>query len=125
MENLEAKSLRIGNLVRYSDKNETPSPIVIQVGIQDLILISESVKGCNYEPIPLTEEWLLKCGFESDTIFGFNIKYKKGNFELWYSKQKNIFLVENLKIIKCEPKYLHQLQNLYFALTSTELIIKL
>lgn len=121
MEILEAKSLRIGNLLKRLDDS------IFEVSSEDISIISNWT-GNEFglpKPIALTEEWLLKCGFESDTIFGFNIKYKKGNFELWYSKQKNIFLVENLKIIKCEPKYLHQLQNLYFALTGTELIIKL
>jgi len=71
------------------------------------------------EPIPLTEEWLLKFGFESNP---YEDRYEKGEIyvecnktkgftELWLSGFPHI-------------KHVHQLQNLYFALTGEELIIK-
>ena len=81
-----------------------------------------------YTPIPLNEEWLLK--------FGFNIKER-----IWFSKKTNIawirfevsikdkrcILFNTKKFEFCDilfPKYVHQLQNLYFALTGEELAIK-
>lgn len=70
--------------------------------------------------IPLTEEWLLKFGFKifpwgwvkkSTTDIGLRISHPHFHFERDG---------ENLQQIK----YVHQLQNLYFALTGEELAIK-
>lgn len=73
-------------------------------------------------PIPLTEEWLLKFGFNllgntiSHACFGDNpithdymIKLIKTDKEWFYKNSYH------------EIKYVHQLQNLYFALTGEEL----
>ena len=70
-------------------------------------------------PIPLTEEWLLKFGFEwkiqhqgfHNGAFKIEEEYKKG-----YR-----FYIGNEKI---SIQYVHQLQNLYHALTGKELEIK-
>ena len=73
-----------------------------------------------FKPIPLTEQWLKDFGFtingcwcsnklvlESDkTLMGFK--------RYWFNSNK---LREKIRI-----KYVHQLQNLYFALTGKELI---
>lgn len=67
-------------------------------------------------PIPLTEEWLLRFGFE---------KKSSDVFELYeYAIERNYDSVDFIfegKIIRV-IKYVHQLQNLYFALTGEELI---
>jgi len=69
-------------------------------------------------PIPLTEEILLKCGYEINFI----------DFKHFY-KLHNLYLDSNFQpidtFITYEIKYLHQLQNLYFALTNQELNIEL
>lgn len=76
-------------------------------------------------PIELTEEWLLKFGFKSyDTPFGKLFEFissgytwiidNKGNLHLDYSEY------ENIANVQC----VHQLQNLYFALTGKELEVK-
>ena len=75
-----------------------------------------------YEGIPLTEKWLLKFGLT---------KTNGGNFSCEdicvYDNLENINIsLENGDIgveLRC-PKYVHQLQNLYFALTGEELEIK-
>ena len=74
---------------------------------------------CNQlEPIPLTPEILEKCGFE---------KLNSGNRRF----NKIVLMCESvsnylLKDIPLTPiRYLHQLQNLYFALTGEELEVKL
>ena len=79
-----------------------------------------------FEPIPLTEEWLLKFGFDHHYDLGkrkfMNIKTltietnSSENFPVYYTTQK---------IIICYIKYVHQLQNLYFALTGEELILNI
>ena len=75
-------------------------------------------------PIKLTEEILLKCGFEKNnridfgelkpcfTIFSFSLMIRHNSYYVdWIGGNTEI-------------KYLHELQNLYFALTKKELIIK-
>lgn len=72
------------------------------------------------KPIKLTEEWLIKFGF-----------MPKGGY---YNKEAyNIEIINEFEFIyfsiidsdyDFEIKYVHQLQNLYFALTGNELINK-
>lgn len=88
----------------------------------------EGVPLKEFDPIPLTEEWLKK--------FGFWEKYKSSS-NRWYKraeslnagcelhdcedentgKLKGVFLHD----FSIEIMYVHQLQNLYFALTEEEL----
>ena len=64
------------------------------------------------EPIPLTEEWLLKFGFKKNSEF-----YENGKVIL--IEENNSF---HLAFLNCSSiKYVHQLQNLYFALCGEEL----
>lgn len=77
--------------------------------------------------IPLTEEWLLKFGFDYSEYIGksssFFFKYVGGselhinplNGVVWIERDDNVF--NNPALIE----YVHQLQNLYYALTGTEL----
>ena len=81
-------------------------------------------------PIPLTEDWLLRAGFGKQTVNGFNI------FHI-YVLMTDFYLRESFKVgyywgavINGRPyeltdainyEYVHQLQNLYFALTGDEL----
>ena len=76
-----------------------------------------------YKPIPLTEEWLLK--------FGFELKY--GCF-LLSTNRGTIQIEEDLAEISsvithdgfmAPCNFVHQLQNLYFSLTNEELEIKM
>jgi len=69
--------------------------------------------------IPLNEDWLLKFGFEQD-------EYKA----YWYKQDLFYIRIEEGKLIYDHPfhpvdlQFVHQLQNLYFALTGTELELK-
>lgn len=89
----------------------------------------------NYEYIPLTEDILLKCGFEkiklpkegtyyghSEYNFG-NVVFKVDNQNTLNSNGSNKYFFLNKFRIKCE--YLHTLQNLVFALTQKELTVQL
>jgi len=89
------------------------------------------------KPVPLTEEWLLKFGFETRLINNCFLeyylsctppKYKKDYVLRWWdaNNERRIFwspvLSGTIHHFPC--KYVHQLQNLYFALTGNELEIK-
>ena len=78
------------------------------------------------QPIPLSKEWLLRFGFYFDLktkYDGYWKKYKEG-FEIRIYKFEDYFEYgwqlghDPIKIM-----YVHQLQNLYFALTGLELTI--
>jgi hypothetical protein len=77
-----------------------------------------------YRPIPLTKEWLLKFGFEKqiDDYYYFYGYYASFDADLpmWFGQEGCC----QKETIKENIKYVHQLQNLYFALTGDELIIK-
>lgn len=67
-------------------------------------------------PIPLTEEWLLRFGFEVNNTESW---YYKGNFR--WSKVGRYWLWFGIPMHNDLFKHVHQLQNLYFALTEKEL----
>lgn len=77
------------------------------------------------QPIPLTEEWLLDFGFELIN----NDFYRSRNSELclhWTVNKNKMIPEYNQKrlVTGYDFKYVHQLQNLYFALTGEELTLQ-
>ena len=95
--------------------------------------VDEDLVDEMFQPILLTEEWLLKFGFElkDEVNMGFikqinfphmkNYLYANSKFyttALWDDKKQIEIFIMN------QAKYVHQLQNLYFALTGNELEIK-
>ena len=75
------------------------------------------------KPIPLTEELLLKCGWVRSFIEGL-FRIESVEIEIIKGKFYPSISVGEYHIGK-ELKSLHQLQNLYFALTGEELEIKI
>jgi hypothetical protein len=118
---MKAQELRIGNLVRNNLNGEILKPCdVLCDGIN-----TDKIEGLNYgfiEPIPLTEEWLFKFGFERQEN---NWKTLDLHFAtIGWEKLAGIALsFEKESIYLPHIKYVHQLQNLYFALTNEELIL--
>jgi hypothetical protein len=129
---VQAKELRIGNYVYCFDK---------QTEI-DLVHFRDLYEGIDeegwYKPIPLTEEWLLKFGFEKKDINKHYRHWKRSDIDFFtlsgfcINKYSNYLVIghywggtfsltqrQGLKI-----QYVHQLQNLYFALCGEELTIK-
>jgi len=107
---MEANELRIGNYVKMPNLIKP-----IKVSIIDTTQTSRKTKA---EPIFLTKEWLLKLGyFELDHIGG--IHYVVKGHTIWLCN--DLLMCEKNGIIL---KHVHQLQNLYFALTGNELIFK-
>lgn len=118
---MEARELRIGNYVKYKccvgDLHESQVDEIKRNGFA----------WCGgwmaKEPILLTEEWMVKFGFESKGII--KIGEEKDGEIYWYKNQLHISDMRDSSysfVSKCE--YVHQLQNLYFALTGEELTIK-
>jgi hypothetical protein len=132
------RELRIGNYIRLDStkewipKNEGQWTMVTSIcarGINYSHHFGESVSWDEiemYEPIPLTEDILLKCGFElSGSEFGIDC-FEEGELRL----DKKTFAPRFYDYdSSCDLPYfiehLHQLQNLYFALTNEELKVNL
>ena len=80
-------------------------------------------KDALFEPIPLTGEWLLKFGFKKDLGNDLYLESTSTSFFVWQNNRVELLdNKNNICISYCE--YVHQLQNLYFALTGEELTIK-
>ena len=118
---IQARELRIGNWVK-SNLTE----IEFQVTAEDIVNINEDPAVAS--PIPLTDDSLiLKFGFVHDGGLGYKAPT---NTAYWWCALRNGFMpsIWNDRTIISDGyvgcKSVHQLQNLYFALTATELSIK-
>ena len=119
---MEANELRIGNWVRWDYEESSEGnvyPVEYGYELDDIKNNPNIVK-----PIPLSEEWLLKFGFNKvSDIWEF---WKNSGWDLRQHKLENKWwLFYNGQDLDCvRIDYVHQLQNLYFALTGEELTIK-
>jgi hypothetical protein len=105
---IQANKLRIGNYVFLKSKNK----------IWEITCGQEIDRGKysnDFQPIPLTKELLIALGFKRNLNGWFNedetFSYSKGYAGLGTKRSTKV-------------DYVHQLQNLYFALTGKELTLK-
>jgi hypothetical protein len=123
---MTANELKIGNLLR--DKVTKTELKVIKLTEKDIVtfVIDRSKfplqDGWGIEPIPLTEEWLLNLGFYKNIDTEL---FEKGGYQIDISVLKCHFYLPDYGDWYKEIEYVHQLQNLYFALTEQELAVKL
>ena len=112
---MNANELRIGNYV-YSTSHKVITK-VIKLEVDSELL--------NTEPIAITEEWLLRFGF----TFGIKLEdFVKGKYQFTQLKNNILygeFSEEGIFYFNTKTKiqHIHQLQNLYFALTGEELVV--
>jgi hypothetical protein len=109
---MKANELRIGNYVYLGTE-------VYQIKTGSEIGYGENV----FKPILLTEEWLLKFGFKRD---GRSLKLKNFGRFMFLEIGISFYPAGNLNCLLKRDiiQRVHQLQNLYFALTGEELTIK-
>jgi hypothetical protein len=132
---MKANELRLGNWIEFNNFISPPNNLQVtprmfrQLGMDLSENLDLELSGY-HKPIPLTEEWLLRMGFEinkrpsKDIYIEFNprmaILFNQGNVG-------EMDLIQDGKFISFKHghiKYVHQLQNLYFALTNEELTMK-
>ena len=141
---MNARELRIGNLVEckgwgdtYTDRKPyygkcifsvySACKVFVKLEVGHDALQKERIERIN--PIPLTEEWLVKFGFEKVNDNFMTIEsYHYENKNCWIYLIADGFELELNTLSErnnlCRTyKYVHQLQNLYFALTGEELTI--
>jgi hypothetical protein len=114
---MKANELRIGNWI-YS---KTYSKEIQMKSFFGLCNVEASPDL--FKPIPLTEEWLLKFGFERMKFFGTNINYLLKE-PICISTSDMVVELNKPNFIIKQIKYIHEIQNLYFALTGKELTFK-
>lgn len=126
---MKANELRIGNFIYPNDENGTPYPVT---EIRDNAICCTNKNDDDYnwcipevmigydeiEPIPLTEDWLIKFGFA--IVNGYYVlngvsfwEEEIGDFRPSTGIGMNDFGI-------C-IQYVHQLQNLYWCLCGKEL----
>lgn len=118
---IKPNELRIGN---YLQDRDAEVAIVCEISEEDYKAYSGMVTKLPTKPIPLTEDWLVKFGFKMGAStqpdeYALQCEY----FDLCYSPSNESWSIDNgdSVFIDADIKYVHQLQNLYFALTGKEL----
>jgi hypothetical protein len=126
---LTTNELRIGNILAFGKPEfiEEVNYITSKtIGLSTDLSTDTLTPIGLFQPIPLTEDWLVKLGFEKipnhsekkamcDFIYG-------DKMELCYDVDTDSFYLYNWE--QLEIKYVHQLQNLYFSLMNKELTLK-
>lgn len=115
---IPANELRIGNLVENTQITyKGMSKVNTQITLRNIFMFE------SFNPIPITEEWLLKFGFKKGVMVMYIIM--DDNEQIQYSLDNNIFSFsfKASYFKKIDVKYIHQLQNLYFALKGEELTL--
>jgi len=122
---MKASELRIGNWVLYKDN-------FISWDYEDFGEVEHSNIEDSIKPIPLTEEWLVKLGFKSNKYNDeYSLELGSETYLLdceYTDKGVFNFVIESVEgkgyCLPPDIKHIHELQNLYFALTNQELTIK-
>lgn len=119
---MQVEELRIGNWLKWKD-NQT------EFDITNGMMLMENfwthVKEGDIIPIAITDEILISCGFEENGYGGYSIS-PLVQFDIHFVTELNCFSVDiNSEYPGNSDREIlsvHQLQNLYFALTGTELL---
>lgn len=128
---VDVNELRIGNwFIGYDNK---PFQWELEhFKMLSTVDVDEIIKS----PIPLTEDILLKCGFEKKSMYDVekyrievwfleDIGYLSPNFEYCINASNDHSEYDNITALSTPMNSLHQLQNLYFSLTGKELEVKI
>jgi hypothetical protein len=117
---IQANELRVGNLLKaWFNTNNGFEQTVIEISP---MVIDEIYHGVtDYEPIPITEEWLLRFGFIKDPYMDYVYEKDGTEFRLLNAQCD---LIINSVGVSVSFNSIHQLQNIYFAITGEELKMK-
>ena len=127
---MNALELRLGNIIKDTRHPERECTVFrLTCGVDFNITyhysksneLSYSKENINaLQPVPITEEWLRKLGFVAEGI-NYHTFSKNGSTVLLQTDGRVFYLTTCSDV---EFKYVHQLQNLYYAITGNELTIK-
>lgn len=131
---MNIQDLRIGNLI---NQNNTLTWVYhLDIGgktfckINDITIhkktfIHRDSNELIFSPIPLTEEWLVKFGFDKQENNWKKLTICNDWTNIFWESLAGIEIsVNKHSIMLPHINYVHQLQNLYFTLTNEELTLK-
>ena len=113
----QPQELRIGNYIEYNGE-------IIKLDGSLLCCYIQNELEFPLNPIPLTEEILLKFGFKEKSK---SKNFYLGNFRFHISKPANydgFIFCDGYDVITDKIKYVHQLQNLFYSIIGKELTFK-
>ena len=130
--NMEAKNFRIGNMIRLFTQDGYELEIR-PLKASEIFMVDNHPEST--KPVELTKDWLIKFGFtEGNKCYknAYSLDVLKTDFYLRPSYLDGFYWGFNISDEKldCELndvkplKYVHELQNLFFAITRTELELK-
>lgn len=135
---IDVRTLRFGNIVAidYQNSEKLPCAVLIIDGANSGVFTDLAehlfVSGEDLHPIPLTEEWLLSFGFEPNLgVFtksrSEELGHDFGNFSVSFYDDTQMKVWKGGRYIGVIGScgFVHQFQNLTFALTGQELTIKI
>lgn len=138
---INASELRIGNWVMLYDKHISKVISISKKAITTYNpnnVYTDGTSGDDFvstsdfiQPIPLTPELLEVCGFVEHNDISPGYILDKNGFYFYFGFPINTSLHNILSFgigheeVKIKMPYLHQLQNIYFALIGTEIEVKL
>lgn len=122
---MKVEELRVGNYVFPLDQGREELNIAHKV-----TLITRTYAGVTFttevnrayseiKPIPLDEEWFNKLGFK----WGYDSTGDKAFCKGFYGVDYEGYATYRDTVLDCKIIYVHQLQNLYYALTGEELTV--
>lgn len=132
---MKAPELRIGNLIEAI----SPSSWLYHAGqiqVEEITQFGVNLSSGdhtvyewdNIRPIPLTEEWLTQFAFEKDEDGFFILEIGRKSFSISPNEDNHVVYRHDIGLsytsIHNGLEYVHQLQNLYYALTGEELQLK-
>ena len=127
---IKPNELMVGNLIIYAGR------IITVTGIKKNLIFNGKNFDLNMEPcyepfrgIPLTDEILCEwCGFKISPCQGFYFDVDH-ELQIYITRNHAISLInrqdEGEHYLLRKIRFLHQLQNLYFALTGEELTVNI
>lgn len=134
---IDPKQLRVGNKVNFQFNPEQRAQEVTVAWVSDDSIGYKEQHEASYPQspksfygIPLTPEWLERSGFRKDMGGGGGLLEFENGFICFYDMNNPLVGYSGVsdELINGGPihnlNYVHQLQNLYFALTGEELTIK-
>lgn len=130
---IKGSELRTSNRI-WESSSLNPQPedfeeiVIASVNDIDKVVHDEQDNIYSYDylyPIPLTPEWLERCGFKRMNAGWINDSGSLSFYDKDSETGNGVYKMEyGTRNYAAGFLYLHQLQNLYFALTGEELEIK-
>jgi hypothetical protein len=113
---LDSHEIRLGNTYKIEMGDGTYKSDLIN--LEDLSNLLDDEIDDFYQAMEIDELWLVRLGFIYKGNFHNCINYQLNGIDIW------IYADNEIAFGQWKLKYVHQLENLYFALTGKELTYK-